>query len=181
MTLACEDGNSKLVEVVTVVEVDDEKRVDNSLVQIWKVNFGHKVKFLFGLWGQGFKVCSRFWSWCSGKILKLYRRCDLGLLYFCHHHHFVFSTLVAGGNECHVCREPQSVCHPNLYLHSPFDLSYAGTSNIKCLMPMFNAQCSMFNVQCSMFNIQCSMFNVQYSMFNVQCFNIRCVTHVGGV
>ena len=33
--LACEDGNSKLVEVVTVVEVDDEKRVDNSLVQIW--------------------------------------------------------------------------------------------------------------------------------------------------
>ena len=49
MTLACEDGNSKLVEVATVVEVDDEKRVDNSLVQIWKVNFGHKVKFLFGL------------------------------------------------------------------------------------------------------------------------------------
>ena len=48
VTLACEDGNSKLVEVVTVVEVDDEKRVD-SLVQIWKVTFGHKVKFLFGL------------------------------------------------------------------------------------------------------------------------------------
>ena len=45
VTLACEDGNSKLVEVVTVVEVDDEKRVDNSLVQIWKINFGHKVKF----------------------------------------------------------------------------------------------------------------------------------------
>ena len=60
MTLACEDGNSKLVEVVTVVEYDDEKRVDNSLVQIWKVNFGHKVKLLFGLKGQGFKVCSRF-------------------------------------------------------------------------------------------------------------------------
>ena len=47
MTLACEDGNSKLVEVVTVVEVDDEKRVDNSLVQIWNVKIGHKVKFLF--------------------------------------------------------------------------------------------------------------------------------------
>ena len=28
VTLACEDGNSKLVEVVTVVEVDDEKRVE---------------------------------------------------------------------------------------------------------------------------------------------------------
>ena len=49
VTLACEDGNSKLVEVVTVVDVDDEKRVDNSLVQIWKVKFGHKVKFLFRL------------------------------------------------------------------------------------------------------------------------------------
>ena len=49
MTLVCEDGNSKLVEVVTVADVDDEKRVDNSLVQIWKINFGHKVKFLFGL------------------------------------------------------------------------------------------------------------------------------------
>ena len=47
MTLACEDGNSKLVEVVTFVDVDDEKRVDNSLVQIWKVKFGQKVKFLF--------------------------------------------------------------------------------------------------------------------------------------
>ena len=37
VTLACEDANSKLVEVVTVAHVDDEKRVDNSLVQIWKV------------------------------------------------------------------------------------------------------------------------------------------------
>jgi len=43
VTLACEDDNSKLVEVVTVANVDDEKRVDNSLVQIWKVKFGHKV------------------------------------------------------------------------------------------------------------------------------------------
>ena len=54
VALACEDGNSKLVEVVTVVEVDDEKRVDNSLVQIWKVNFGHKilwpVRFFVTLW-----------------------------------------------------------------------------------------------------------------------------------
>ena len=49
MTLACEDANSKLVKVVTVTRVDDEKRADNSLVQIWKVNFGHKVKFLFRL------------------------------------------------------------------------------------------------------------------------------------
>ena len=49
MTLACGDGDSKLVEVVTVVEVGDERHVDNSLVQVWKINFGHKVKLLFGL------------------------------------------------------------------------------------------------------------------------------------
>ena len=49
MAVACKDGNSKLVEVVTVVAVDDEKHVDNSLVQIWKINFGHEVKFLSGL------------------------------------------------------------------------------------------------------------------------------------
>ena len=44
MSLACEDGNSKLVEVVNVAHVDDEKRVDNSLLQIWKLKFGHKAK-----------------------------------------------------------------------------------------------------------------------------------------
>ena len=71
LTLACEDDNSKLVKVVTVADVDDEKRADNSLVQIWKVKFGHKVKFLFILWAQGFKVWSRFWSWFLVKILKM--------------------------------------------------------------------------------------------------------------
>ena len=49
MTLAGEDGNSKLVEVVTVVDVDDEDRVGNSLLQIWKLRFGHKTKLLFRL------------------------------------------------------------------------------------------------------------------------------------
>ena len=49
VTLACEDANSKLVEVVTVAEVDNEKCVDNSLVQILKVKFGLKAKFLFRL------------------------------------------------------------------------------------------------------------------------------------
>ena len=53
MTLACEDANSKLVEVVTVADVDAEKSVHDSLVQIWKLNFGHKVKYLFRLWAQG--------------------------------------------------------------------------------------------------------------------------------
>ena len=49
VTLACEGANSKLVDVVTVAEVDVEKRVDDSLVQIWKRKFGHKVKFLLTL------------------------------------------------------------------------------------------------------------------------------------
>ena len=31
VSLACEDANSKLVMVVTVTHVDDEKRADNSL------------------------------------------------------------------------------------------------------------------------------------------------------
>ena len=49
VTLACEYANSKLVEVVTVDDVDAEERVDNSLVQICKLKFGHKTKFLFRL------------------------------------------------------------------------------------------------------------------------------------
>ena len=47
VTLACKVANSKLVEVVTVADVDDEDRV--GLLQIWKRRFGHKVKLLFRL------------------------------------------------------------------------------------------------------------------------------------
>ena len=39
MTLACEDGNSKLIEVVTVADVDAEDRVGKSLLQIWEQGF----------------------------------------------------------------------------------------------------------------------------------------------
>ena len=46
VTLACEDANSKL-DVVTVVDVDAEKRVDSSLVQIWKLNFCRNFFFNF--------------------------------------------------------------------------------------------------------------------------------------
>ena len=35
VTLACEDANSKLVEVVTVAHVDAEVHVGKSLLQIW--------------------------------------------------------------------------------------------------------------------------------------------------
>ena len=47
MTLACEVAYSKLVEVVTVVDVSDEDRVGNSLLYIQKLRFGHKAKLLF--------------------------------------------------------------------------------------------------------------------------------------
>ena len=43
VTLACKDAYSKLVEVVTLADVSDEDRVDNSLLQIWKLRFGHKA------------------------------------------------------------------------------------------------------------------------------------------
>ena len=49
MTLACEDAYSKLVEVLTVADFDDENFVGNSLFQIWKLRFGHKAKLLFRL------------------------------------------------------------------------------------------------------------------------------------
>ena len=49
VTLACEDANSKLAEVVTVADVDAEDRVGNSLSQIWDPTFGPKAKLLFRL------------------------------------------------------------------------------------------------------------------------------------
>ena len=49
MTLGCEDANLKLVEVVTVVDVDAEDNVGNSLLQIWELMFGSKAKLLFRL------------------------------------------------------------------------------------------------------------------------------------
>ena len=45
VTLACEDANSKLVDIVTVA---DEDRVGNNLLQIWKLRFGQKTK----LWSR---------------------------------------------------------------------------------------------------------------------------------
>ena len=85
MTLACEDGNSKLVEVVTVANDGAEKRVDDSLVQIWKLKFGHKATLLLRLWAQGLvkilklkfrqdfeaEVWSVFCCWCLVEVTKL--------------------------------------------------------------------------------------------------------------
>ena len=66
MTLACEDAYSKLVEVDTVADVSDEDYVGNSLLQIWKLRFGHKALLLLRLSAQGLV-----------KILKLKFRQDL--------------------------------------------------------------------------------------------------------
>ena len=57
MTLAREDANSKLVEVVTGADIDAEKRVDDSLVQICGTMFGNKANFCSDL---EHKVWSRF-------------------------------------------------------------------------------------------------------------------------
>ena len=53
MTLACDDANSKLVEVITVADVADEDRIGKNLLQIWKLRFGHKAKLLFRFLAQG--------------------------------------------------------------------------------------------------------------------------------
>ena len=67
MTLACEDANSKLVGVVTFADVCDVNYVGNSLLQIWKLRFGHKALLLLRLSAQGLV-----------KILKLKFRRDFG-------------------------------------------------------------------------------------------------------
>ena len=59
MTLACEDANQKLV---IAANVDAEKRVDNSLVQILKLKFGQYFAAVIWL---------RLWSWILVEIQKL--------------------------------------------------------------------------------------------------------------
>ena len=49
VTLACEDGNSKLIEVVTVANIDYEDRVGNSLLHTSELGLGNKAKLLFRL------------------------------------------------------------------------------------------------------------------------------------
>ena len=85
VALACEDANSKLVEVVTFAHVDAEDHVGNSLLQIWELTFGPKTKLFFRLWAQGLVkilklmfsqdseagVCSVFCHWCYVEAMKL--------------------------------------------------------------------------------------------------------------
>ena len=51
----CKDANSILVEVVTVADVDDDKRFDDSFMQIWKLKVGHKAK-LCSDFGQEYEI-----------------------------------------------------------------------------------------------------------------------------
>ena len=85
VTLACEHTNSKLVEVVSVADVDNEDRVGNSLLQVWELRFGHNAKLLFRLWSHSLvkilklKIRRDFeaevWSvsscWCLVEVTKL--------------------------------------------------------------------------------------------------------------
>ena len=52
MTLACEDANSKLVEVVTVANVDDEDRVGSILPLLFCRGYEGLVEILKLLVGQ---------------------------------------------------------------------------------------------------------------------------------
>ena len=79
VTLACEDANSKLVDVVTAA---DEDRVGNNLLQISKLRFGQKAKLLFRLCAQGLV-----------KILKFKFRQDLQLE-ICHFFLLMFSEVM---------------------------------------------------------------------------------------
>ena len=60
MTRTCEDANSRLVDVITVADVDAEKRVHDSLVQIWKLKYRsysqNFVQTLRTRFGQDFEV-----------------------------------------------------------------------------------------------------------------------------
>ena len=58
MTLACEDNYSKLFEAFTFADVDDEDRVGNSLLQIWKRGLVIQLNFCldFEHIGQDFEV-----------------------------------------------------------------------------------------------------------------------------
>ena len=87
VSLACEDGNSKLVEVVNVANVDDEDRVGNSLFNTWKLRLGNRVKLLFKLSAQGLvKVLTAFTSCRKVKLFDSNLEKQLQQVLSCHLH-----------------------------------------------------------------------------------------------
>ena len=77
MALACEDANSKLVEVVNVANVDDEDHVGNSLLHTWELRLGNKAKLVVQTFSTRFRqgseveVQAGFLSWSLVNILPL--------------------------------------------------------------------------------------------------------------
>ena len=75
VTLAFEDANSKLLDVVSVADFDTKECVDERLVYISKLMFDRdfepkcQEKILSVMFCQDFEA--RFWSWIFVKILKL--------------------------------------------------------------------------------------------------------------
>ena len=59
MSLAFEYGNSKLLDIVSVAAVDAEERVDDSLVEIFRLEFGSDFSPEFWLKFEA-EVWSRF-------------------------------------------------------------------------------------------------------------------------
>ena len=48
VTLACEDANSKLVNAISLADVDAEKRIDDRLTESWKLKFGQDIRLELG-------------------------------------------------------------------------------------------------------------------------------------
>ena len=82
LILACEDAYSKLSKVVTIADVDSVKCVEEGFVQIWKLKFDHKIKFLYRLWAQGLLKLKLSWdfeaevqlvfcSWSLVEVMKI--------------------------------------------------------------------------------------------------------------
>ena len=68
VTLVCEDGNLRLIEVLLLLKL----MMRSMPTTVW-YKFGRSTLVIKLSYCS---VCLRFWSWCSGKILKLYCRSD---------------------------------------------------------------------------------------------------------
>ena len=62
VTMAFEDANLKLLDVVSAADVDAKERVYHSLVENLKMKFGSDFEP---------EYASKFWRWSLVKILKL--------------------------------------------------------------------------------------------------------------
>ena len=74
VTMACEDANSKLVEVVTVADVHAGKRVDDSLMQIWYYQSRTQPSGPLCLWQCLCFNCLHhlliWWALCNHRLLQ---------------------------------------------------------------------------------------------------------------